>query len=166
MPFIYMENILHFSSNNGVVLLPGALDLSAVDLQTTVSLAFSHLDDEVLLEACCGGRGLIADRISLQYEEYLKLVQEFRVQAAGKNAKREHTKKRRGYFNSQRCTILLAMLESGVPYTCAHPECPIHANLTVDHVVPLSRGGTDELKNLQFLCRSHNSSKSDAERSW
>ncbi|WP_367274120.1 HNH endonuclease [uncultured Thiothrix sp.] len=32
-------------------------------------------------------------------------------------------------------------------------------NLTVDHVIPLSHDGIDDQKNLQFLCRSHNSIK-------
>jgi 5-methylcytosine-specific restriction endonuclease McrA len=31
--------------------------------------------------------------------------------------------------------------------------------LTVDHIVARTNGGTDELSNLQVLCRWHNSSK-------
>lgn len=40
---------------------------------------------------------------------------------------------------------------------CAHchEECP----LTRDHIVPLSRGGTNDIKNIQPLCGSCNSSK-------
>ena len=40
--------------------------------------------------------------------------------------------------------------------------CGIHfpfRNLTVDHVVPRSRGGTDHLANLQLLCGACNSMK-------
>ncbi len=31
--------------------------------------------------------------------------------------------------------------------------------LSVDHIVPLTRGGTNQLENLQTLCRRHNSAK-------
>ncbi len=34
-------------------------------------------------------------------------------------------------------------------------------NFTIDHVVPQSRGGTDHLDNLQFLCGACNSLKGD-----
>ena len=42
------------------------------------------------------------------------------------------------------------------PY-CA--ECGATADLTVDHIVPLARGGRGELSNLQTLCRSCNGIK-------
>ncbi len=40
--------------------------------------------------------------------------------------------------------------------------CGSHHDLTIDHIYPVSRGGTNELTNLQTLCRSCNSSKGDA----
>ena len=33
--------------------------------------------------------------------------------------------------------------------------------LEIDHIIPLSRGGTDELQNLQTLCYNCNREKSD-----
>ena len=39
-------------------------------------------------------------------------------------------------------------------------------NLTIDHVVPKSRGGTDHLENLQLLCGACNSIKGDREMSY
>ena len=37
----------------------------------------------------------------------------------------------------------------------------IGSDATVDHRIPLSRGGTNEASNLQSMCRSCNSSKKD-----
>jgi 5-methylcytosine-specific restriction endonuclease McrA len=44
----------------------------------------------------------------------------------------------------------------------AHPwceECHTTADLTVDHIVPVARGGTNARHNLQVLCRDCNSRK-------
>ena len=40
-------------------------------------------------------------------------------------------------------------------------QCGSTKNLTVDHVVPMAPGGSDDLTNLQILCKSCNSSKRD-----
>jgi len=42
-------------------------------------------------------------------------------------------------------------------YQCLH--CGSRNDLTVDHIVPVSRGGSDFLSNLQTLCRPCNSRK-------
>ena len=39
-------------------------------------------------------------------------------------------------------------------------------NFTIDHVVPVSRGGTDHLDNLQLLCGACNSLKGDRPQEW
>lgn len=38
--------------------------------------------------------------------------------------------------------------------------CRVKENLTYDHKIPLSKGGTSELKNIQVLCGDCNKSKS------
>jgi 5-methylcytosine-specific restriction endonuclease McrA len=46
---------------------------------------------------------------------------------------------------------------------CAAPHCGIHlaGKGTVDHIVPLVRGGSNWPENLQLLCKSCNSKKQD-----
>lgn len=39
-------------------------------------------------------------------------------------------------------------------------KCGSTDDLTIDHIVPVSRGGTNDMGNLQVLCRSCNSKKS------
>lgn len=43
--------------------------------------------------------------------------------------------------------------------TCIH--CGAQKRLTVDHIVPSSRGGSDDINNLVTMCRSCNSTKND-----
>lgn len=42
-------------------------------------------------------------------------------------------------------------------YRCVN--CGTHLNLSIDHIHPFSKGGSDDESNLQTLCRSCNSSK-------
>lgn len=43
-------------------------------------------------------------------------------------------------------------------HRCLFPGCE-NTNLTPDHVVPLSKGGTNTIENIQPLCRHHNATK-------
>lgn len=45
-------------------------------------------------------------------------------------------------------------------FTCC-PKCGKSEKLTMDHIIPLSKGGTNFIDNLQVLCFSCNSSKRD-----
>ena len=61
----------------------------------------------------------------------------------------------RHHYTGQWPTIRKALLAAR-PWCQA---CQATADLTVDHIVPVSRGGTHEGHNLQVLCRRCNSAK-------
>ena len=61
-------------------------------------------------------------------------------------------------FDKKRNRIFKQLIERDGKY-CAH--CGRTDDLTVDHIIPISNNGDDELDNLQILCRACNSSKKD-----
>lgn len=67
---------------------------------------------------------------------------------------------RRRLFERQRHRLALALIKRD-GYRCRSPGCGIREDLVIDHIVPLSTGGTDALDNLQWLCRPHNHLKAD-----
>lgn len=69
---------------------------------------------------------------------------------------RNSTRVRRAQFGNKRDRLMLAIIKRD-GYCCA--ECGSTEDITVDHIVPLSREGSDELNNLRLLCRSCNSRK-------
>lgn len=66
----------------------------------------------------------------------------------------------RGYCSKQWFAIRLKVLVRDA-WTCKHCKrvCSRKQEATVDHIIPKSRGGTDDLSNLQCLCISCNSRK-------
>lgn len=73
--------------------------------------------------------------------------------------KKKLVKLRRSEFQGVRKETVLLMLDAGHAYVCAKPGCEVCSDLTIDHKKPLSRGGSDAVENLQFMCRPHNSQK-------
>ena len=43
---------------------------------------------------------------------------------------------------------------------CAHPACKADKGLELDHIIPLTCGGTNTLSNLCLLCGPHHKAKS------
>jgi 5-methylcytosine-specific restriction endonuclease McrA len=70
------------------------------------------------------------------------------------------TRRRGGYNDAWLRLVRLAIAQQ--PY-CSVPGCT-DPDLTGDHRVALSRGGTSTLENIHVLCRRHNSAKRDRDR--
>jgi len=158
---ITIKNCITFAPNLGVMVAESALKLPPEKIKELLALAFQHMNDELLVEACSGCNGPLAGLGQISYEDYLLKLKEAEIQDKTQRAKKKHTKIRRQEYSARRSQLILALIDSGMPYVCAHPSCNETADLTIDHIVPLSKGGTDDLENLQFMCMSHNSSKGD-----
>ena len=64
-----------------------------------------------------------------------------------------------GYSPEEVFEFMRLNTEQGI--ACA--KCLSIEELEVDHIFPKSRGGSDNMKNLQILCSPHNKSKGDRE---
>lgn len=159
MPNIH--GVVTFYGTGDVLVRRGILDLPPEEAMAILRLAFDHLRDKDLLEADCGGRGPLVDHHHWDMPRYLVELEKAECARSAKEAKKTATRERRTRFNCARNVLILKMIEAGFVYKCSEQGCAVHEGLTVDHIVPLSRGGTDDLDNLQFMCRSHNSSKGD-----
>ncbi len=164
MPIVNINGLVSFATNYGVLVHEEALSVSPEELADAVRLAYAHLNDPPLAAACCGGAGPLANYRNLDFGQYLDLLREIEIAEAGITAKKFHAKVRRSEFNGRRSGLVLAMLNSGVPHVCAIPGCNVSDGLTVDHIKALSRGGTDDLANLRFMCLPHNSAKGDRDQ--
>jgi len=71
-------------------------------------------------------------------------------------AKKSLLKKRRIKFASEQAEKMLAIIHRD-GHQCS--RCLTTDDLTLDHIVPVEKGGSDDLDNLQILCRSCNSKK-------
>lgn len=74
----------------------------------------------------------------------------------------EYLRIRREY-NASRDMLFQALVERD---GCLCQHCHSVENLTVDHIIPVSRGGKNYLSNLQILCKSCNSKKGAKIISW
>jgi len=45
---------------------------------------------------------------------------------------------------------------------CAKPGCGSRVNLEYDHIIPVSKGGSNTARNIQLLCEKHNREKRDS----
>ena len=75
--------------------------------------------------------------------------------AVGVELSKEHKWQRKVLINKQGGCCALC----GVLMTLGDPEADTY--VTVDHIVPKSKGGTEDIKNKQALCRKCNQNKAD-----
>ena len=104
-------------------------------------------------------RALTDDLVqSFTHDEFLDGVKVLLNSLQSKTVKKKITRRRRNAFSSVRDAAFLSLIHRD-GYKCA--SCESGYDLTVDHVTPLSKGGSDDLSNLQLLCAPCNSSKGD-----
>jgi hypothetical protein len=74
-----------------------------------------------------------------------------------KNELKKTAKGKRAEFGKIYKAVKIEMLKNNLEI-CVF--CKTEKKITIDHIIPLSKGGTNDLSNLQFLCHSCNSKKS------
>lgn len=69
-------------------------------------------------------------------------------------------------WNRNRDTLAILVFQRD-GYNCAWCDAELdNENWSVDHIIPISKGGTNELHNLQPMCRPCNSMKGDRVDAW
>ena len=150
-----LRNNREVGITSGEIVLP-AHALDGLTDEEVISIIHELYGDLDFLKDYLSGNGGDFRTIG-EAREYVQLqLQRRRTQ----EVKTELTRQRRGQFNSQRNQLMLLLIDRD-GYICRHPGCTVQEDLTVDHIVALSRGGSDDLANLQLLCRAHNSTKRD-----
>ncbi len=98
------------------------------------------------------------EKTKIEMQKELEWVIASKQKQAEKKVKKIHSQRRRSDFAKNYDQFMLALIQRD-GYKCA--ICGTIENLTIDHIVPLSKGGSDEINNLRLLCRTHNSQKGD-----
>ena len=100
-----------------------------------------------------------------QYKEYNRdLVSTYNKTYAKNNkekilAKNHNRRSRLKGAEGKITASVIKQIVSVNNYCCAYCTKEIKTGYTIDHIIPLSRGGTNKIDNLTLACRSCNSSK-------
>lgn len=100
----------------------------------------------------CGRCGELYPRPARSTGKCPKCMKEYEREKSRKRRANSPTARARDRAAWQHMRALARQRDGG----CVHRhqgEC--HGDLSVHHIIPLSAGGTDELTNLQTLCRHH-----------
>lgn len=98
------------------------------------------------------------------YREQIRTLASVPVENRGREAEKKRLRKEltrilRTEYSVIKARLALQLMATGKPFECA--MCGGYQNMSIDHIVPLSKGGTNDMDNLQWLCRSCNSRKGD-----
>lgn len=164
---VHVDDMVMFTHSD-IILLPAGVDAAFFNperLVRAVQAAVPLQRDAVFCDHMKSGDAPLAQLGDIDINDFIAALKyekrRQRQEIGALRAKIAATHERRREFNLKRADLILKMIEAGIPYECAVERCDLSVALTVDHKVALSRGGTDDLDNLQFLCRNHNSQKSD-----
>lgn len=176
---VVVDDLVAVSWNNGIVLWDWTNFSHLAEIQRWPEIAsliadHNNIEPEALIVAIekaltikghdLLGEGLTGswsagERGPITFERFNQILAARDSERVSRTIKARYSEIRRREFQASRAQIVLQMLDAGMRYRCVHPGCMADTDLTVDHKLALSRGGGDELENLQFMCLPHNSSK-------
>lgn len=118
------------------------------------------------------GNGFYGKKLSEDRKAQLRAYRLGKEPANKKYFTKEEAKRAKSGSASRRYLLLRDLIKSGATHTNGEWEtlkaqynfaCPACKDekkiLTKDHIIPLSKGGTDRIENIQPLCQSCNSKK-------
>ena len=94
-------------------------------------------------------------------EQNRKRVRRFNKTLKGKILKANMDAKRRSYLKNNGKFTLIEWKNKLKEFNYRCVNCGTDKNLTIDHIIPLSKGGSNKISNIQPLCGLCNSKKSN-----
>lgn len=97
---------------------------------------------------------------SYSYEHFTELTNAKIDEVLSQPLEERPVDKVRAEFKKKKLRLIERMLERGDTYECV--KCNSSSSISVDHIIPIAKEGTNDLSNLQFLCKPCNSRKGTA----
>ena len=151
------------ATGDGVMIICDANTIDAATVHAAIVQAqgicnaVASGDMPELDDAWHGGDSILCAFSELTVVQFRDAILHLRKRESTAQIRQSLIDQERARFKRDSGRIKLAMLAAGLEYACV--ECGTTHDITIDHKVPLSLGGSDDVSNLQFLCRSCNSRK-------